>query len=79
MSGLGQKRKSQPCGGMSALPRGTDLVRLSRHVRKVPQREVLASHSEYYARLSDHRKTKALIEPSSRIVLEDFKHNLLPR
>ena len=43
------------------------------------KQKVLASHSEYYARLSDHRETKALIELSSRIVLEDSKHNLLPR
>jgi hypothetical protein len=47
-------------------------------VRFAPQREMLAPHSEYYARLRDHRETKALIEPSSRIVLEDFEHNLLP-
>jgi hypothetical protein len=47
--------------------------------RFVPIGEVLAPHSEYYARLSDHIKTEAFIEPSSGIVLEDFKHNLLPR
>ena len=40
---------------------------------------VLAPHSEYYAPLSNHGETKALIEPSSGIVLEDFEHNRLPR
>src|SRR5712675_3515602 len=29
-------RKSRPCGGMSALPPSTDIVRLSWHVRFVP-------------------------------------------
>jgi hypothetical protein len=38
MSPLGQNRKSRPCGRMSALPPSTDIVRLSRHVRKVPTR-----------------------------------------
>jgi hypothetical protein len=33
---LGQKRKSRPCGGMSALPQRADITGLSRHVRKVP-------------------------------------------
>ena len=36
MSQMGQKRKSRPCGGMSAVPPGADIARLSRHVRKVP-------------------------------------------
>ena len=64
----------------SAVHPTTDIAQKGRHVRSVPQRGVLlAPHPERYARLSDHRETETFIEPSSRIVLEDFKHNLLPR
>jgi hypothetical protein len=65
------RRMAQP-----VYPQALEIAGAFRHLRFVPQTEVLAPH---YARLSDHRETKALIEPSSRIVLEDFKHNLLPR
>jgi hypothetical protein len=45
-TGLGQKRKSRPCGGVSALPPTADITLQQCDIRKVPNAEVLASLRE---------------------------------
>jgi hypothetical protein len=44
---FGQKRKSLPCGGISALPRSADVVRLSRQIRKVARVDIAGSFDHF--------------------------------